>query len=302
MSGLLEQALAERILVVDGAMGTSLWPMSGGGCCDAICLLQPDFVAAIHKSFIVAGADILTTNTFNANSVSLTGYGLAPKVDRLNKVAVRIARQAANGCSRKIWVAGCVGATACMLSIGKQEVGFECLKEAYVRQMSVLIEEGVDLLLIETITDLLNAKAAADAAIEAMRLAGRNVQIIFSATMSQEGRLLSGHSLADFVSELAFVHPLAFGLNCGFGIKSLMPGVERLAELTEAAIWLCPNAGLPDKNGVYRDEPESMAASMEFLARKGLLNMAGGCCGTEPEHIRAIADAVKGRKPRSFHT
>lgn len=301
MSSLLEQALAERILVVDGAMGTSLLPMSGG-CCDAVCLSQPDSVAAIHQSFIAAGADILTTNTFNANSVSLTGYGLAPAAARLNKIAVRIARQVATGCPRKIWIAGCVGATACMLSASKQEVGFESLKDAYVRQMSVLVEEGVDLLLVETITDLLNAKAAADAAIEAMRLSGRNVQIIFSATMSQEGRLLSGHSLADFVSELSFVRPLAFGLNCGFGIKSLMQGAERLAELTEAAIWLCPNAGLPDKKGVYRDEPESMAASMELLARKGLLNMAGGCCGTEPEHIRAIAGAVEGWKPRYFHT
>jgi len=322
----LREALSKRILVLDGAMGTQIQRFgleerdfrgerfdnhqkNLKGCNDVLCLTQPNIVADIHHAYLDAGADIIETNSFNANAVSLAEYGLDGIVAEINQAAARIARREAGRMAlagRKCWVAGSVGPTSKTLSLSadvddpaSRELDFDTLKKAYVEQMSALIAGGVDILQIETIFDTLNAKAAIVAAHEAMQLAGKMVELVLSVTLSSSGgRTLSGQTLEAFVASVSHANPLALGLNCGFGAESLEPYLRRLGDLTEAFVALYPNAGLPNAMGEYDETPDVTAAHISRLASDGSLNMAGGCCGTTPAHIRAIAEAVRGVAPR----
>ena len=322
----LREALSKRILVLDGAMGTQIQRFgleerdfrgerfdnhqkNLKGCNDVLCLTQPNIVADIHYAYLDAGADIIETNSFNANAVSLAEYGLAGIVAEINQAAARIARREADRMAlagRKCWVAGSVGPTSKTLSLSadvddpaSRELDFDTLKKAYVEQMSALIAGGVDILQIETIFDTLNAKAAIVAAHEAMQLAGKMVELVLSVTLSSSGgRTLSGQTLEAFVASVSHANPLALGLNCGFGAESLEPYLRRLGDLTEAFVALYPNAGLPNAMGEYDETPDVTAAHIARLASEGSLNIAGGCCGTTPAHIRAIAEAVRGVAPR----
>lgn len=323
----LRKALSSQILVLDGAMGTQIQQyglaeadfrgdrFSGHrenlkGCNDVLCLTRPEIVADIHHAYLDAGADIIETNTFNANAVSLADYGLEPSVAEINAAAASIARREADrmiSAGRKCWVAGSVGPTGKTLSLSadvdnpaSRDLDFDTLKYAYVRQMEALIAGGVDLLQIETIFDTLNAKAAVVAAREAMARTGREVELILSVTLSATGgRTLSGQTLEAFVASMAHARPLAFGLNCGFGAESLAPYVRQLARLTDAYVALYPNAGLPNAMGEYDETPEATAAHVARLASAGAVNIVGGCCGTTPAHIRAIAEATQNLAPRA---
>ena len=323
---LIINALLQRILVLDGAMGTQIQRFGleesdfrGNefstiernlkGCNDVLCLTRPDVIKQIHADYLNAGADIIETNSFNANAVSLADYGIEPFVDSINMAAARIAREAADEChartGRRCWVAGSIGPTGKTLSMSAsvenpaaRELDFDTLKEAYRQQIEALLRGGVDLLLVETCFDTLNAKAATMAAREAMKAVGREVDIIISATLSSGGRILSGQTLEAFVASLSHVRPLAFGLNCGFGAESLEPHLRQLASITDAFTAIYPNAGLPNAMGEYDETPEVTASHIARLAEAGTVNIVGGCCGTTPAHIRAIAEAVKGLTPR----
>ena len=262
----LKTALSERILVLDGAMGTQIQRYGlkeedyrGGvfadhlqklkGCNDVLCLTRPDVIAEIHSDYLDAGADIIEANSFNANAVSMADYGLASYVKEINRAAAAIARREADkriAAGRQCWVAGSVGPTSKTLSMSAdvenpaaRELDFDTLREAYVEQMCALIEGGVDLFICETIFDTLNAKAAISAAKEAMRLAGRSVEIALSATLSSTGgRMLAGQTIEAFVASTAHSGAVALGLNCGFGAESLEPYIKQMASLTDAAVML----------------------------------------------------------------
>lgn len=286
----LKTALSERILVLDGAMGTQIQryglkeedyrgsifadhPQKLKGCNDVLCLTRPDVIAEIHSDYLDAGADIIEANSFNANAVSMADYGLASYVKEINRAAAAIARREADkriaaGC--QCWVAGSVGPTSKTLSMSAdvenpaaRELDFDTLREAYVEQMCALIEGGVDLFICETIFDTLNAKAAISAAKEAMRLAGRSVEIALSATLSSTGgRMLAGQTIEAFVASTAHSGAVALGLNCGFGAESLEPYIKQMASLTDAAVMLYPNAGLPNAMGEYDETPEITASHL----------------------------------------
>lgn len=322
----LKKALSERILVLDGAMGTQIqrYGLSEcdfrgvrfashaerlSGCNDVLCLTRPDIVAEIHASYYDAGVDIVETNTFNANAVSLADYGLTPLAAEINAAGAAIARREADkriAEGRMCWVAGSVGPTSKTLSMSanvddpaSREIDFDFLREAYAVQMEALIRGGVDLLQIETIFDTLNAKAAVAAARDAMAAAEKPVEVILSATLSSVGgRMLAGQTLEAFVASMAHARPLAFGLNCGFGAESLMPYVRRLSEITGAAVAFYPNAGLPNAMGAYDETPAVTASYVERLMEAGAVNIVGGCCGTTPDHIRALAECARRHLPR----
>ena len=322
----LKTALSERILVLDGAMGTQIQryglkeedyrggvfadhPQKLKGCNDVLCLTRPDVIAEIHSDYLDAGADIIEANSFNANAVSMADYGLASYVKEINRAAAAIARREADkriAAGRQCWVAGSVGPTSKTLSMSAdvenpaaRELDFDTLREAYVEQMCALIEGGVDLFICETIFDTLNAKAAISAAKEAMRLAGRSVEIALSATLSSTGgRMLAGQTIEAFVASTAHSGAVALGLNCGFGAESLEPYIKQMASLTDAAVMLYPNAGLPNAMGEYDETPEITASHLSKMMDAGVINIAGGCCGTTPAHIRAIAEAARSHTPR----
>lgn len=322
----LKNALAERILILDGAMGTEIQKYHFSeddfrgvmfanhndklaGCNDVLSLTQPEAIAAIHSRYLDAGADIIETNTFNANAVSLADYGLQKFVKDINRASTRlavaeVAKRRKEG--RQCWVAGSVGPTNKTLSMSAdvddpaaRDIDFDFLVDAYIEQITVLIEEGVDIIQIETIFDTLNAKAAITACEEAMKTTGKKVEIIISVTLTTSGRTLSGQTLEAFTASVAHAHPLAIGLNCGFGAESLEPYVKQLSALTDAAISLYPNAGLPNAMGEYDETPEITASHVSRLIEAKMLNIVGGCCGTTPDHIRAIADVAKGKAPRT---
>lgn len=314
----IEQAIAERILVLDGAMGTMIQRAGLSeadfhpegeaaacdltGCNDLLCLSRPDVISDIHRQYLEAGADIIETNTFNANAVSLAEYGMESRVGEINRAGARIAREAADACGREAWVAGSVGPTGKSLSMelamnGGETFGFDSLADAYTEQMTALIEGGVDLLMIETQFDGLNARAAVYASRRAMERAGREVPVIISATLTEQGRTLSGQSLDAFIASVAHARPLAVCLNCGFGVDGMKEHAATLAR-HPFNTGIYPNAGLPNAMGEYDETPEAMAASIATLLDRGLLNLVGGCCGTTPEHIRLIAAEARRRRPR----
>jgi len=324
----LQALLAERILVLDGAMGTMIqrerldearyrgerfadWPHDLRGNNDLLVLTQPELIRGIHAQYLAAGADIIETNTFNSTSVSMADYGMEALVPELNLAAARLAVAEAQAWqakdpSRPRFVAGVLGPTTRTASIspdvndpGFRAVTFDQLAEAYAQAAIALIEGGVDLILVETVFDTLNAKAALFALEGQFESRGMRLPVIISGTITDaSGRTLSGQTTEAFYNSVRHARPLAVGLNCALGAKELRPHVEELSAIAESFVSCHPNAGLPNAFGEYDDTPENMAALMGEWAKNGWLNIIGGCCGTTPDHIRALADAVRGVAPR----
>ncbi len=305
------EMMSRRILILDGAMGTciqryNLLPddfLGGKGNNDILNLTREDVVASIHKAYIEAGADIIETNTFSGNAISQKDYGMEGKVREINLKGAQIARKVADAAGRRVLVAGSIGPTVKSLSLSpdvnepqRRDVSFAQMAQAYKEQVAALIEGGVDLLLVETVYDALNAKAALYAIEE---VAGKDFLVMVSATVNdRSGRLLSGHTLDALYTALQHYPLMSFGLNCSFGAKDLAPFIEQLQGLP-CAVSIYPNAGLPNEMGQYDETPEYTAKHVKELAQKGWLNIAGGCCGTTPEHIAAIAQALKDVEPRN---
>ncbi|HMA90163.1 MAG TPA: methionine synthase [Burkholderiales bacterium] len=326
----LEALLAERILVLDGAMGTMIqaerldesqyrgerfrdWPRELRGNNDLLCITRPALIRQIHAQYLEAGADIIETNTFNSTSVSLADYGMEALAYELNlagaRLAVDVARSYEAGSPAKPrFVAGVLGPTSKTASIspdvndpGFRNVDFDQLVAAYGDALRGLLDGGVDLILVETVFDTLNAKAALFAIEELFDQRGTRLPIIVSGTITDaSGRTLSGQTTEAFYNSVRHVRPLAVGLNCALGAKELRAHVEELSSVAQTYVSCHPNAGLPNAFGEYDDTPESMARQMGEWARNGWLNIAGGCCGTTPQHIRAIAAAMAGLAPRTI--
>jgi 5-methyltetrahydrofolate--homocysteine methyltransferase len=324
----LEALLAERILVIDGATGTMIqqlrlaeadyrgerfrdWPQDLRGNNDVLVLTQPAIVRELHEQYLAAGADIIETNSFNSNSISMADYGMQALVGELNRAAARIAREAvqawrAKDPSRPRFVAGALGPTTKTASIspdvndpGFRAVGFDDLVACYEEAVDGLVEGGVDILLVETVFDTLNAKAALFAIERFFDTRGVRLPVIVSGTITDaSGRTLSGQTTEAFYNSVRHARPIAVGLNCALGAKELRPYVEELATVAETHVCCYPNAGLPNAFGEYDDTPDNMARQIGEWARAGLLNIAGGCCGSTPEFIRAIVRAVEGVAPR----
>lgn len=304
----IEVLLSERVLVLDGAMGTMIQKCSLSeadfrgerfaahktnlaGCNDLLSITRPDVIADIHAAYLKAGADIISTCSFNANSISLADYGLSAMVGEINLAAARLARSVADRYSEPghpRLVAGSMGPSGVSLSMGQESVDFDTLADTYRVQAKALIEGGCDLLLLETVFDPINAKAAGAGILEAFASLGRKVPLIISATLTEAGRLLSGQSLEAFIIAMEHLNPLAVGLNCGFGAEKLLPWLDIL-DKTPYYVSMHPNAGLPDALGRYTETPEDMAAQLAAPLAEGKLNIVGGCCGTTPLHIAAIA-------------
>jgi len=321
----LRAAAAERILIFDGGYGTAIqgYKLTEAdyrgdldlshdqkGNNDLLCLTRPDVVAAIHSAYLENGADMIETNTFSSTRIALSDYGCEHLVRELNLAAARIARectdraQAKDG--RRRFVAGSIGPTNKTLSISPQvndpgfrEIDFDSLKAQYREQCDALIEGGVDFLLVETCFDTLNAKAAGMAAREAEAAAGRGVPLMLSFTITDmSGRNLSGHTIIAFWYTLRHLKPLTIGVNCAFGADLLRPYLSELSKSADTLILAYPNAGLPNELGQYDELPETTANLIAEWQREGLVNMVGGCCGTTPAHIGAVAKALNGFAPR----
>jgi len=316
-------AAGERVLVKDGAYGTLIQceglkegdyrgALALGrdqkGNNDLLNLTQPGIVRKIAESFVASGADVLATNTFNANRISQSDYGAEDLVPDINRAAARIIREVADGAAdgRKRWVAGAIGPTNKTLSLspdvndpGYREVTFEEVKAVYREQIDALVEGGIDFVLIETVFDTLNCKAAIMAALEAERALGRELPMMISMTLTDlSGRNLSGHTVEGFWATVRHAKPLTIGLNCSFGAAQLRPHLAALARTAETLVMAYPNAGLPNELGSYDEAAEETAAQVRDWLDEGLVNVVGGCCGTTPAHIAAIAEATKGAAPR----
>ena len=296
----MHKALRQRVLTLDGAMGTMLQKARAeAGCIDLLCLSSPETIEDIHMQYLQAGADIITTDTFNANAISLARYDAAHLVTDICREAVAAARRAIGRSGRQAWIAGDVGPTGISLSMTAEEsdVDFDTLRGAYREQIGALAEAGADLILLETIFDTLNAKAAISALLEVRASTGLELPLMVSATLTESGRLLSGQTLEAFAVSIAHGHPLSVGLNCGFGAEQAIEFLPTLQHLP-CAVSLHPNAGLPDAMGCYTSTPSDMAEALRVPLSKGMLNIVGGCCGTTPAHIRAIAAEAARAQPR----
>jgi len=323
----LRQALKQRILVLDGAMGTMIqrarlsdaeyrgerfarWPRDLKGANDLLSLTRPELIEAIHREYLDAGADIIETNTFNASAPSLADYGLQEFVAEINLESARIARRVADEITARTghrrFVAGALGPTSRTASLspdvndpGYRNVSFEELRATYATAARALIEGGADLLIVETIFDTLNAKAALYGITGLFEELGREWPVIVSGTITDaSGRTLSGQTVEAFWNSVRHVRPLAIGLNCALGAKQLRPHVEELSRLADCFVSAHPNAGLPNAFGEYDEQACETAAQLREWAESGLVNIVGGCCGTTPEHIAHIARAVAGLRPR----
>jgi 5-methyltetrahydrofolate--homocysteine methyltransferase len=319
----LTEALSERILVLDGAMGTMIqrhglseadfrgtrfadWPSDLGGNNDLLTLTQPEIILDIHRAYLRAGADLVETNTFNAQAISLADYGMADLAHELNVAAAALARRAADEVAaedgRPRWVVGAIGPTTRTASIspdvndpGARNVSFDELVAAYLTQARGLVDGGADILLVETIFDTLNAKAAIFALETLFEEHGRRWPVMVSGTITDaSGRTLSGQVTEAFWYSVRHVRPLVIGLNCALGAAELRPYAAELARLADTFVSVHPNAGLPNAFGEYDETPAQMSAVVGEFATSGLVNVVGGCCGTTPDHIGAIADAVTG--------
>jgi len=317
---------SERILVLDGAMGTMIQnekpdeatyrgsrfadhPVDLGGDNELLSLTCPEMIRAIHDGFLAAGADIITTNTFGATATAQADYRLEGLAREMNRDSARLAREAAEAHAtdeRPHWVAGAIGPTNQTASIspdvndpGLRRVTFDDLAAAYSDAARGLIEGGADLLLIETIFDTLNAKAAIHA-VETLRDEGAAVPpVMISGTITdRSGRTLTGQTPEAFWASVSHARPFSVGLNCALGAKDLRQHVKALGQVADTLISAHPNAGLPNELGGYDETPGEIAAHLGEWAEAGLVNIVGGCCGTTPEHIRAIAEAVAGKPPR----
>ncbi|WP_244240743.1 homocysteine S-methyltransferase family protein [Luteimonas yindakuii] len=334
----LHEALAQRILVIDGAMGTLIQQhgfaeadyrgerfaegydrLAPGervardlrGNNDLLNLTRPDIIAGIHRAYLEAGADLVETNTFNATSISQADYGLQHLARELNREGARIARAACDATEASTpgqprFVIGVVGPTSRTASIspdvndpGFRNTSFDELRQAYADATHGLVEGGADVVMVETVFDTLNAKAALYAIEEVFDDLGARLPVMVSGTITDaSGRTLSGQTAEAFHVSLMHARPLAIGLNCALGARELRPHVETLARVAQCHVSAHPNAGLPNAFGGYDQTPDEMATMLKEFATAGLVNLVGGCCGTTPDHIRAIADAVSGVAPR----
>lgn len=298
--------LSKRILILDGAMGTMLQRKGLQGNSESFNLTNPETIGEIHNEYIEAGADIITTNSFSANSISQSEYNLSEKAGQMAEAAARIARKAADEAPRKIWVAGSVGPTSKSLSLAQnindpvfRPYSFDGMAEAFEVQIRGLVKGGVDLLLFETCFDALNTKAALYAIGHIPEAS--DVPIMISASMSdRSGRTLTGQTMEAFYRSVQHCSPLSFGLNCSLGAEEMIPLIAEVASFATCAVSCYPNAGLPNEMGEYDETPSQMAESVRKMALAGSVNIVGGCCGTTPEHIKAVAEAVKGISPRAI--
>ena len=317
-----------RILILDGAMGTMIqrYKLDEAGYRgarfkdhkhdvkgdnDLLVLSQPKIISEIHNAYVEAGADIIETNTFNSQAISQADYGLEDIAEEMNVAAAKLAREAADAWTKKTpakprFVAGAIGPTNRTASIspdvnnpGFRNVSFDALVEAYTTQTRGLIEGGVDTILIETVFDTLNAKAAGFAVEQVFDEMGVELPIMISGTITDlSGRNLSGQTPEAFWYSMQHLEPFSIGLNCSFGAEQLRPSVADIAAAADTLVSVYPNAGLPNEMGGYDESPEFMAGLLEEWAKDGLINIVGGCCGTTPDHIRAIAAAVSKYPPR----
>ena len=298
--------LSKRILILDGAMGTMLQRKGLEGNSESFNLTNPETIGEIHNEYIEAGADIITANSFSANSISQSEYNLSEKAGQMAEAAARIARKAADEAPRKIWVAGSVGPTSKSLSLAQnindpifRPYSFDGMAEAFEVQIRGLVKGGVDLLLFETCFDALNTKAALYAIRHIPEAS--DIPIMISASMSdRSGRTLTGQTMEAFYRSVQHCNPLSFGLNCSLGAEEMIPLIAEVASFATCAVSCYPNAGLPNEMGEYDETPSQMAESVRKMALAGSVNIVGGCCGTTPEHIKAVAEAVKGISPRAI--
>ncbi len=288
----------------------SSWPRDLKGHNDLLSLTQPSVIRAIHAAYLDAGADIIETNSFNSTAVSLGDYGMEAMVLELNQASARLARSVADEFERQgpgpRFVAGVLGPTNRTASLspdvndpGFRNIGFDELVSTYAEAARGLLDGGADLLLVETIFDTLNAKAAIFAIETVFDEVGFRVPVMISGTITDaSGRTLSGQTTEAFWNSVSHGRPLTIGLNCALGAKALRQYVQELSRIAPVFVSTHPNAGLPNEFGMYDESPASMAGVLREFAESGLVNLVGGCCGTTPEHIRAIAEAVRGLPPR----
>ncbi len=337
----LEKALSERILVIDGAMGTMIQrhqleeadyrgtrfvhgydsTHDAHGHCghdlkgnnDLLLLSNPQVIAGVHAEYLQAGADLVETNTFNATAISQADYHLQHIVYELNREGARVARECCDAAEAATpdqprFVIGVLGPTSRTASIspdvndpGYRNTDFDQLRGTYREAIEGLIDGGADIIMVETVFDTLNAKAALYAVEEVFEARGGRLPVMVSGTITDaSGRTLSGQTAEAFYASIAHGRPMAVGLNCALGAKDLREHIETLSRVADQYISAHPNAGLPNAFGEYDETPEEMAATLKEFAQSGLLNLVGGCCGTTPAHIEAIAEAVRGLAPRSL--
>lgn len=322
----IRQELDKRILVIDGAMGTMIqryklteqdyrgkqfanWHTDVKGNNDLLCITQPQIITEIHRQYLDAGADIIETNTFNSTAISMADYDMQQLAYDLNVAAVKCAKEAVQQSGKQAWIAGAIGPLNKTLSLspdvnnpGYRAVTFDEVVQAYSEQVKGLADAGADLLLIETIFDTLNAKAAIFAIKKVFRERNQApLPIMISGTITDaSGRTLSGQTLEAFYTSIVHAKPLSVGLNCALGAKEMRPHIAELSHLASCYVSAYPNAGLPNTMGEYDEQPEETAHFLEDWAREGFVNIVGGCCGTTPDHIRHIASAVKNIPPRKL--
>lgn len=306
----LKELLQERILILDGAMGTMIQQADltaedfGGealeGCNEMLVLTRPDVISGIHEAYLAAGSDIIETNTFGATSVVLAEYDIPEKARELNLAAARLAREACDKFStpdKPRYAAGALGPTTKTLSV-TGGVTFDELVRSYHEQVIALIEGGVDCILIETSQDTLNVKAASIGVRNAFAETGHELPIMISGTIEPMGTTLAGQNIESFYISLEHLNPVSVGLNCATGPEFMRDHIRTLSGIAKSAVSCYPNAGLPDENGQYHESPESLARKLRGFAEQGWINVAGGCCGTTPAHIAAMAEAMKDVPPR----
>ncbi|MEP6262546.1 MAG: homocysteine S-methyltransferase family protein [Gillisia sp.] len=324
----IEELLSQKILILDGAMGTMLqeyrfsekdfrgdrfanWPVPLQGNNDLLSLTQPKAIADIHRKYFLAGADIVETNTFSSTSIAMADYQMQALVYELNYESARIAKEVATELTAKDpakprFVAGAMGPTNKTASMspdvndpGYRAISFVQLQQAYKEQAKALIDGGVDMLLVETVFDTLNAKAALFAIDELKEELQTDIPVMISGTITDaSGRTLSGQTAEAFMISVSHIPLLSIGFNCALGAKQLTPHLEILSQKSEYAVSAYPNAGLPNAFGEYEQSPKEMARQTREYLEKGLVNILGGCCGTTPEHIKAIAEVAQNYAPR----
>ena len=323
----IRTALQQRILVIDGAMGTMIqqyklteadyrgsrfkdWPSDVKGNNDLLSITQPQIITEIHQQYLSAGADIIETNTFSSTAIAQADYDMQSLAYELNVAAVQCAKEAVRGSGKETWIAGAIGPLNKTLSLspdvnnpGFRAVTFDQVVAAYYDQVRGLADGGVDILLVETIFDTLNAKAAIYAIKQLYRdhPALPPAEIMISGTITDaSGRTLSGQTLEAFYTSVMHAAPLSIGLNCALGAKEMRSHIEELSQIASCYVSAYPNAGLPNAMGEYDETPHETAHFLEEWAEKGFVNIVGGCCGTTPDHIKHIADRVSSLKPRTL--